>query len=97
VALLSSQFAERLAERNKLKGERCQLEQEMEVEQESILHRMGAQLQALHAERERLRREVDRLRSVSRSVSPALSRGSLPSPLASPRTTPAEAPPSAPL
>ena len=96
MALLSAQFAERLAERTKLKGERCVLENALEAEQESIVHRMGVQVQALMADRAQLKRECDRLRGLaSRSVSPAMSRGQ-PSPLASPRVPP-DFPPHAPL
>jgi uncharacterized coiled-coil protein SlyX len=88
VALLSAQFSERLAERTKLKGERCALENTLEAEQEAIIHRMGTQLCLLQTERAQMKRELDRIRghlrscSVSRSVSPALRQ---PSPAASPR------------
>ncbi len=87
---LSAVFSERVSERTKLKSERCQLENQLEAEQESIIHRLGAQIQALLTDRVKLKRDNERLRAqlrslgVSRSVSPALSRGH-PSPASSPR------------
>ena len=90
---LSIAFSERVSERSKLKTERCQLENLLEAEQESIIHRAHGQISLLLRDNAKLKRECDRLRGlgVSRSVSPALSHGH-PSPAASPRTQIADPP-----
>lgn len=85
---LGAAFTDKLTERSRLKNEKVQLENALEAEQELILHRMGAQVQALLLERGRLKRDNDRLRAEVRLAGGA----SFASPAASPRSTPASSP-----
>ncbi len=64
------------------------LENDLEAEQERILHRLGAQVTALLQERAKLKRDNERLKVELRTGV----RGSSESPAASPRSTPASSP-----
>jgi hypothetical protein len=85
---LGAAFSEKLTERARLKDEKVVLENQLEAEQELIVHRMTAQVQALLVERSRLKRDNDRLRAELRGLGRAPSA----SPAVSPRSTPASSP-----